>query len=121
MGVGGQGCEDVGNMGSLGRVGNSIQVMDHWTRGEGSVEGRTVGKGRDRPQKRGASTLYSTLQTYIHHSLNQHVMSIYQLSWTLGTQNVVRYSMVPWAILQRLILPAPQKAGIDTPICPKYK
>lgn len=57
----------------------------------------------------------------IHHSLNQHVMSMYQLSWTLGTQNVVRYSMVPWAILQRLILPAPQKAGIDTPIGPKYK
>lgn len=63
MGVGGQGCEDVGNMRSLGRVGNSIQVMDHWTRGEGSVEGRTVGKGRDHPQERGASTLYSSLQT----------------------------------------------------------
>lgn len=57
----------------------------------------------------------------IHHSLSQHVMSIYQLSWTLGTQNVVTYSMVPWAILQRLILPAAQQAGIDTPICPKYK
>lgn len=27
---GGQGCEDGGNRGPLGRVGNSIQFMDHF-------------------------------------------------------------------------------------------
>lgn len=58
----------------------------------------------------------------IHPSLSQHVMSIYtSQAGHLRTQNVVRYNMVPWALIQRLILPAAQEAGIDIPICPKYK
>lgn len=59
-GVGGVACEDGGDMGSLGRVVNSIQSMGHWTKGEGGMEGRTVGRSRDTPRTALLSPTHST-------------------------------------------------------------
>lgn len=60
----------------LGRAGDSIQSMDHWTRGEGGWRARQSA-GAGRAQKRGARTPCPAFHSLvIHHSLNQHIMSI---------------------------------------------
>lgn len=57
----GQGFEDGNGIWPLGRVGNSIQSMDHWMRGEGRWRA-TQSAEAGATQKRGASTLSSISQ-----------------------------------------------------------